>query len=722
MSRRNTLKLLGAGVAGAAGLATAGTTRAAAGFERVASETGKSVRAVAATAEGAYAAAANGDVLARRAGDDPPTFERVLDAGLTAQSKSFYGADATADGRNLWLCGEAGVVGHYDVVDEQFTDHSKPNGLGSTVRDVAAMGPAGDERVALVTGGGVFLTGRKRDGGMEWGTAVSPNGGNTIHALEMVDASRGWFADATGSVYRTRDGGSTWTEVGPDGFGSPLYDVTVRADGGVTAVGSAGHVFEYDGSSWAAARPGGAAVRGVDSADGVVVACGEGGVVYRRTDDGWTAAGLDASKTLRDLTLDAREAYPDTVAGNAGYVYERGSFDAYPDTLTVETTSESRVDYAFGNDTRVRKGPNADATESVEETCGCAGHAFEVTGSVGGSADADDFRYGGAVRGFSVTDGSAADLVTSVSGTEVSVERLADRSWSAVDAGVSVTLFALAETAAGPYAVGGAGRVVARTDDGWGVVDAHGPSGAGNNLYGAAVTDEGDHLWAAGGSGELGLYDVAAGDSTDYTAPAGETSTWTDVAVGGAAGDESVYLVNGSGEVLVGRYGADGPTWSAPVKPGNGSTIRGVTTHDSGVYVCDDNATVFRSTDGGATWSTLGIDGAGVSLYDVAVVAEDDITVSGGSGRLFRYNGAVWTEQKLGGNARYSLARDDDRGLIGGGSGEVFEREIGGWTGTYTGPSKNLQGTLVTSDPSVPKIVCGGDGTILEQSFVDPLY
>lgn len=439
--------------------------------------------------------------------------------GLAARSKSFYGADATTDGQDPWLWGESGVVGHYDVVDEQFTDYSKPNGLGSPIRDVSVIGTAGDEQVALVTGGGEFLTGQKRESGTEWETAVPPNGGNTSHALEMTDENHGWFSDATGSVYRTRDGGATWTRIGPIAFGSSLYDLTVHTDERVTTVGSAGHILEYDGSSWTEAKPGGSAIRGIDSVDSAVVACGEGSVVYRRMDDGRTTTSLDASKTLRDLELDTTGTYSDTLAGNAGYVYERGTFDAYPDTLTIEPTSSSSVDYEFGNDTKVRKGPNADGTDSVEETCGCAGHTFDVSGTVTGSTDVDDFHYGSAVQGFSVTNGSATDLVTSVSGTRVSVERLADRSWSAVDSGVSVTLFALAETTAGPYAVGETGRIVARTDSGWRLVDKHGPSGAGNNLYGAAVTDDGDHLWTAGGSGELGLYDVNAGTATNCTSP-----------------------------------------------------------------------------------------------------------------------------------------------------------------------------------------------------------
>lgn len=102
--------------------------------------------------------------------------------------------------------------------------------------------------------------------------------------------------------------------------------------------------------------------------------------------------------------------------------------------------------------------------------------------------------------------------------------------------------------------------------------------------------------------------------------------------------------MNGSGEVLVGGYDTGGSAWRKPIKPGNGPTIRGVTTYESDqVYACDDNATTFRSTDGGATWSELGIDGAGVSLYDIAVVAEDEITVAGGSAGVFRYNGAVRT-------------------------------------------------------------------------------
>lgn len=711
VSRRSFCRLTGASVAAAAlgsSVATADTA-----FDRVDAATEKAVRAVTVSAEGPYAVAGNGDLLARRVDG----WERVRDAGPTLRDKGLYGTAASDDGRNVWLVGESAVVARYDVVDEVLTDHSGPNDLSTTWYDAAVVGTAGSETVYLASSGGDVLRGTREGGGMNWDTAESPNGGNAIYAIVEAGGDL-YICDSTGSVYRSTDDAETWTDLGP-GASVPLYDLSVR-DGVVTAVGGSGNVFEDDGSGWTTFQPSGSAIRSVDHRDGERIAVGNGGKHYHRASDGWTTTDMDTAKTLRGVRLDDDGPYPDTIVGNAGRVFERDSFTAYPDRIRIETAASDDIDYAFDVGGPARKAPAADADDSVSDTSG----GYHVSGTVGGSDDADAYDYGGDLGGFTVTSGSAADLTTSVSGTTVSVERLTDRSWASVATPVSVTLHEVVEASTGCYAVGDGGVVLARDGGDWTVVDDDGPGDSDNSLYGAGVTDDGGAVWVGGGSGAAGRLDPETDEITDHTAPNGETSTWTDVAVAGATGDERVLLTNGSGEVLRGEYGADGVTWADPVKPGNGSTIRGVTLLDeSTAYVCDDNSRVFRSDDGGRTWTDVGIPDAGVTLYDVAAVATDDVTVVGGSGRLFQYNGDVWTPVALGGNSRYSVDRQQDRGVAVGGGAEVFERELDGWAETADdGSDVGLRGTLVTSDPSVPKVAVGGNGVVLEQSFDDPLY
>ncbi len=138
---------------------------------------------------------------------------------------------------------------------------------------------------------------------------------------------------------------------------------------------------------------------------------------------------------------------------------------------------------------------------------------------------------------------------------------------------------------------------------------------------------------------------------TDYSAPNGKTSTWEGIAVTGPAGSETVHLINGSGEYFSGtKTEAGGMEWGTVVKPGGGSSAKDITFIDSDTgYIVDTNAKVYETTDGGSSWTVVGIDGGSVGLYGIAAVARDDINVTGGDGSIFRYNGAVWTKNYAGG-------------------------------------------------------------------------
>lgn len=716
LERRTFLKGLGT----AALLGSVDTATAATGFSRVESPTQKSIKSVAVTEEGPYAVAGSGDIVARRVGGWAQSYEKVLDAGLTTQSKNLRGAAATANGRNFWACGSSGVVGQYDVVDEQFTDYSQPNDSTATWYDLSVVGQAGEETVYVANGSGEVLSGTKTaEGGMDWGTAEVVNGGNTIHALVVNADGTGWFCDSAANVYVTTDGASTWERIGVDEAGVSLYDVDGTGVDALTAVGGSGYLYEYDGSTWTERKPGQNAIKGVHRTSDDRIAVGSSGVVY--TWDGeWHENDLSSSKTFHDVALDGTGPFPDTIVGNSGRIFERDEFTAYPDTLAVESTADTTTEYAANVSARTRKAPSADSDDSVTTK---NGH-YHVDGAVSGTGERDAYEFGGTVTSFEVQSGTAANLRTYVSGTEVSVERLTDRSWTSVASPVSKTLYDVVESSTGLYAVGGSGRVIARNGGSWEVVDDDGPSGGGNTLYGAGVTNDGDTVWFGGGSGALGKLDATTGTIENYTAPDGHTSTFLDVEVAGPAGSELVYLVNGSGQFIAGHNDGGTMTWEEPVKPGNGSTIYGVTFLDESVgYVCDGNAAVFETTDGGDSWRGIGVENAGVTLYDITARSRDAITVSGGSGKLFRYNGAVWTATKLGGNSRYAVDREADRGVAVGGGAQVYEREIAGWTQTLDDSSDvSLRSTLVTRSHDLPKVAVGGSGVILEQSFDDPLY
>ncbi|MFC7197102.1 hypothetical protein ACFQL4_24735 [Halosimplex aquaticum] len=218
--------------------------------------------------------------------------------------------------------------------------------------------------------------------------------------------------------------------------------------------------------------------------------------------------------------------------------------------------------------------------------------------------------------------------------------------WTAAESPTDKPLNDAVETSRGPFAVGGGGDVVGRTADGWRKVVEYGPQARSRPLTGVDVTDDGAAIWFVGGSGVIGEYNVETKTLTNYSAPKGKTSTWEDCAVRGTAGEnERLYFVNGSGELLVGvRQDSGAVKYRDVVKPGGGSTIPGIDFNSrSNGHVVSTSQFVARSSDGGESWTRIGIDFAGTSFFDVASVGPRDVNVAAGNGIVYRYDGFRWT-------------------------------------------------------------------------------
>lgn len=180
------------------------------------------------------------------------------------------------------------------------------------------------------------------------------------------------------------------------------------------------------------------------------------------------------------------------------------------------------------------------------------------------------------------------------------------------------------------------------------------------------------------------------------------------------AGSETIYLANGSGEVLVGQNNAGEVTWSSSIKPGGGSSIKGGDLIDPTTsYFSDTNAKVYESTNGRDSYDTIGIPGGSVGLYGVGAADRDDVSVAGGDGSVFRYNGAIWTKLAVSGSGLSALERADTSGLTVGGSGTVYRRTWTGWEEEKTPTGNTLQ--RVTFGTSGPDVAVGSSGTIIER-------
>lgn len=295
----------------------------------------------------------------------------------------------------------------------------------------------------------------------------------------------------------------------------------------------------------------------------------------------------------------------------------------------------------------------------------------------------------------------------------------AENGWEVVESPTSKSLNGVVNAAGGPFAAGGGGRVLSRGLDGeWEVIVENGPTAAGNPLTCIDATSDGGSVWVAGGSGVIGEIDTTTNRITDYSAPKGKTSTWEAITVTGLAGqNETISLVNGSGEELTGQRQPDGSVeWEETVKPGGGASLKGMGAYGEDSFLAvDTNAKVYESTDGGTTWESIGIDGGSVGLYDVAGPSGDDLTVAAGGGKLFRYDGNRWTPLQPGSNTIRSVDRLSEDGLAAGGSGYVFRRQtLGSWQKLATPAGSNLLGVSIR--PEGPDVAVGSSGTIVEKT------
>jgi len=285
----------------------------------------------------------------------------------------------------------------------------------------------------------------------------------------------------------------------------------------------------------------------------------------------------------------------------------------------------------------------------------------------------------------------------------------ADRVWLTAETPVSVTLHDVETTAGGAYAVGGSGYVLERGEEAWSIAASGGPTGNGNDLYGSDVTDDGERLWFVGSSGAIGEYDAKSRDLADRSAPNDVTNNFNDVAVTGGAGSASVYVAGDSGKIYYSFENGEAGTWES-VTPGSGSNVNAIDFFGprSG-YAVDGNKTVFV-TDDGSTWEKVGIADANHNFYGVDADATDDVTVVGGGGTVYHWNGSQWCREDTGDASLRDVELSGAQGLSVGGGGAVFRRDAEGWAQEATPSGANL---TAVRDADGVEIAVGAGGTVL---------
>ncbi|WP_246999110.1 WD40/YVTN/BNR-like repeat-containing protein [Halosolutus gelatinilyticus] len=293
-----------------------------------------------------------------------------------------------------------------------------------------------------------------------------------------------------------------------------------------------------------------------------------------------------------------------------------------------------------------------------------------------------------------------------------------DSEWVAADVPTDAALYDVVTTAGGVYAVGEDGVVLARDGDDWTVRLENGIGGAGDGLRTAAVTSNGRAMWVAGDSGALGLYDVVADHVADFSAPEEKTTSWTAVAAAGLAGDERLTVINSSGELLRGRRDDATVEWFDVVEPGSGSSVTDVSlTPLAYGYVVDTDGGVFESRDGGVSWSRIGIADAAIDFETVAASDSGHVTVAGGNGTVYTYNGVDWSRTTLGEQPIAALARDRYDAMAVSSSGTIYERGFDGWSESARLEPGNELHAVALGTARTPQLVVGESGTVFERRY-----
>ena len=353
---------------------------------------------------------------------------------------------------------------------------------------------------------------------------------------------------------------------------------------------------------------------------------------------------------------------------------------------------------------------------STTSTDSAAGEPLET--GVSGSPYTDNSAANGMVYHYRVTavvndresDGSS-EAVAEMPAAEPGDDGTND-AWARVKSTVDNTIYDVAHTTAGAYAVAGGGILLKRQDTSWVKVLTDGPSSNGNDLYGLDVTADSTHLWLVGASGAIGEYDVTTSFLTDRSQPMDVSNNFRGVAVTGESGSARVTIVGASGKVYYSASNGESGTWD-DVTPGSGAGLRAVDFYaGTEGHLLDGNQSVYATADG-KTWSKTGIADADVGFQGVDADASDDVWVAGGGGMVFRWNGSNWTPTDLGDADLMDIevAGNDQRGYTAGKSGAIYAFDGSDWARQETPSGQNLM-AIIQGDPA---IAVGASGTVLER-------
>lgn len=283
------------------------------------------------------------------------------------------------------------------------------------------------------------------------------------------------------------------------------------------------------------------------------------------------------------------------------------------------------------------------------------------------------------------------------------------RTWRRAKTPIDDTLHDVVLGSSGSYAVGDDGHILKRDEEGnrWGTIVKNGPTGNGSTLRAGALTDDEAVLWVVGASGAIGEYDLGTGELEGRTIP-GVEETFTDIAVRGPAGHETLYVTDTSGAIhsTIGS-GAD-REWDR-IEPGSGDELSAIGFHAETGYAADTDGVVFRTPDG-TTWRTTPLDNGDVPFYALTFDATGMVWVAGDED-VYHPGEDRWVIEAAADDPLYDITVAQDELVAVSGGGDAVVRVNEEWESRALPQDEPMMAIAADGDQTV---AVGESGTILE--------
>ena len=114
-------------------------------------------------------------------------------------------------------------------------------------------------------------------------------------------------------------------------------------------------------------------------------------------------------------------------------------------------------------------------------------------------------------------------------------------------------------------------------------------------------------------------------------------------------------------------------------------------------------------TDDGSTYDKLGVADANNNFYGVDSDGDADVTVVGGGGTVYEWDGSQWTRTDLGDASLRDVEVSSSEAYTVGGGGKVFRRSGGRWSQEATPTGQNLKAVV----DGKPALAVGAGGTVI---------